>query len=285
MPPPCSSPRSCAGLTFLAVGTGEAPLAGALVALQPGIAHAPVPAGVRLLGAGVGAEGGDLDGAADVLLLQDRDPLNGDLKGAGETRREKSVRGTHRFQVGMDRVHVTAVRGPQRGEPLVASNPWPYPLQGAIEAGGDGRGASQFAEIGRAPDIQGLLQVQEGMRHLGRERRASERGAWSWDTEETGAQPQAQPRGLSRLGAARGDSAHDSCTVWSGGGPSQWREGVRHHLPACPNGCQWSLRSLEGRDQIPRAGAQTGGAPGRGCPFSLGFPPLPCTALTLYWPH
>lgn len=70
---------SPSGLTFLAVSPGEAPLAGTLVALQPGAAAAPVLAGVGLLGAGVGSERGDLHGAADVGLLQHGHPLDGDL--------------------------------------------------------------------------------------------------------------------------------------------------------------------------------------------------------------
>lgn len=59
----------------------EAPLAGTLIALQPGAAGASILARVGLLGAGVGTERGDFNGAADVLLLQQGNPFDGDLEG------------------------------------------------------------------------------------------------------------------------------------------------------------------------------------------------------------
>lgn len=90
-PTPCASPAqqedgtgggSCHdSLTFLAVSPREAPLAHTLVALHPGAAGASVLAWVGLLGAGVGTEWGDFNGAADVLLLQQGNPFDGDLEG------------------------------------------------------------------------------------------------------------------------------------------------------------------------------------------------------------
>lgn len=68
-------------LTSLTVSPREAPLAGALIGLHPRAAGAPVLAWIGFLGAGVASEGGDLNGAADVLLLQHRNPLDGDLAG------------------------------------------------------------------------------------------------------------------------------------------------------------------------------------------------------------
>lgn len=41
-----------------------------------------------------------------------------------------------------------------------------YPLHSSIEAGGDGCSSSQLAEIRGSPNIEWLLQVQEGVRHL-----------------------------------------------------------------------------------------------------------------------
>lgn len=76
-------------LTFLAVGPEEASGAGAFVALQAGFAGPPVLARAGLLSAGMRAERRNLNGAADVLLLQDGDPFDGNLSHWREGRKER----------------------------------------------------------------------------------------------------------------------------------------------------------------------------------------------------
>lgn len=77
-------------LTSLTMSPREAPLAGAFIGLHPRAAGAPILAWIGFLGAGVASEGGDLNGAADVLLLQHRNPLDGDLAGRSK-RKHKSA--------------------------------------------------------------------------------------------------------------------------------------------------------------------------------------------------
>lgn len=42
-----------------------------------------------------------------------------------------------------------------------------YQLDGTIEAGGHGGGPGQPTEIRSPPDVEWLLQVEDGVRHLG----------------------------------------------------------------------------------------------------------------------